>query len=180
MFKNIEKYLKTHHVIALAGLLVLILAISQFSERKGNEISTFMPALNPGNYSSQTTKTHPSTNSQPASVPVSSNKRGAAVGGGGGGGGGGLAPACGHKQLAPADLLPSTTNNISGTNNVDQSFLSAGSLAGINTVGSSLRNANLQIRSEPPNPQTSVSPWMNTTIEPDLMRIPLEIGCGPQ
>ena len=40
-----------------------------------------------------------------------------------------------------------------------------------------MRNANLQVRSEPPNPQTNVSPWMNTTIEPDLMRAPFEIGC---
>jgi hypothetical protein len=55
-------------------------------------------------------------------------------------------------------------------------LLKAGSLIGIDTIGSSLRNANLQERSEPPNPTTSVSPWLNSTIEPDLMRVPLEIG----
>ena len=51
---------------------------------------------------------------------------------------------------------------------------------GINTVGQSLRNANLQLRSEPPNPQVSVSPWMNSSIGPDLLRRPLEVGdsCG--
>jgi hypothetical protein len=59
-------------------------------------------------------------------------------------------------------------------------LLKAGYNIGIDTVGSSLRNGNLQVRSEPPNPTTIVSPWMNTTIEPDLMRAPLEIGCGPQ
>ena len=47
---------------------------------------------------------------------------------------------------------------------------------GVNTVGQSLRNANLQLRSEPPNPQGNVSPWMNTTIGPDLPRRPLEQG----
>ena len=39
-----------------------------------------------------------------------------------------------------------------------------------------MRNANLQVRSEPPNPTTKVSPWLETTIEPDTMRLPLEIG----
>jgi hypothetical protein len=87
----------------------------------------------------------------------------------------------------PDDLLPKDENsqwaqlNPRGNgelNNVN--LLQAGYLNGINTVGSSLRNANLQLRSEPPNPQSQVSPWLNSTIEPDLMRLPLEIGCGRQ
>jgi hypothetical protein len=53
-------------------------------------------------------------------------------------------------------------------------------LIGIDTIGNTLRNANLQVRSEPPNPQLNVGPWNNTTIAPDLMRVPLEIGCGSQ
>ena len=59
-------------------------------------------------------------------------------------------------------------------------LLRAGYHAGIDTIGSTLRNSNLQLRSEPPNPTSKVSPWMNSTIEPDLMRVPLEIGCGSQ
>ena len=47
---------------------------------------------------------------------------------------------------------------------------------GINTVGQSLRNANRQLRSEPPNPQVKVSPWNQTTIEADTNRRPMEIG----
>ena len=58
-------------------------------------------------------------------------------------------------------------------------LLQAGYHIGIDTVGQSLRNANLQLRSEPPNPQLNVGPWNNTTIEPDFNRRPLEIGCGP-
>lgn len=58
----------------------------------------------------------------------------------------------------------------------NRNFLTAGHHIGINTVGQSLRNANLQIRSEPPNPQVVVSPWMQATIGPDLNRKPLEIG----
>jgi len=54
-------------------------------------------------------------------------------------------------------------------------YLSAGYHVGVNTVGQSLRNANRQLRSEPPNPQVSVSPWMTSTIAPDLDRRPLEV-----
>ena len=56
------------------------------------------------------------------------------------------------------------------------SLLKAGWHIGINTVGQSLRNANLQLRSEPSNPQVKVSPWMQSTIGPDTNRKPLEIG----
>ena len=61
-------------------------------------------------------------------------------------------------------------------------LLDAGKHIGVNTVGQSLRNANRQLRSEPPNPQVNVSPWQNTTIGPDLIRRPLEISesCGNQ
>jgi hypothetical protein len=55
-------------------------------------------------------------------------------------------------------------------------LLKAGYHVGINTVGQSLRNANLQIRSEPPNPQLQVGPWNQTTMEPDYTRRALEIG----
>jgi hypothetical protein len=54
-------------------------------------------------------------------------------------------------------------------------YLSSGYHIGVNTVGQSLRNANRQIRGEPPNPQVSVSPWLNTTIGPDLERRSLDV-----
>ena len=53
-------------------------------------------------------------------------------------------------------------------------ILNAGFHHGIDTVGSSLRNANLQLRSEPANPRAAVSPWSQSTIDPDLSRRPLE------
>jgi len=66
---------------------------------------------------------------------------------------------------------PAAPGGIDGPN-----FLNPENLVGINTVGQSLRNANRQLRSEPPNPQVKVSPWLQTTIEPDTNRKPLEIG----
>ena len=86
-------------------------------------------------------------------------------------------------QLTPSELLPGDPNtkwaqvNPSGQGDLkDQNFLNAGHHLGVNTVGQSLRNSNLQLRSEPPNPQVKVSPWMQTTIEPDTNRRPMEIG----
>jgi len=86
-------------------------------------------------------------------------------------------------QLTPSELLPGDANstwaqvNPAGQGSLgDQNFLNAGFHVGVNTVGQTLRNANLQLRSEPPNPQVKVSPWLQSTIEPDTNRKPLEIG----
>lgn len=85
--------------------------------------------------------------------------------------------------LTSGDLLPRDANSLhaqvvpSGQGALaDQNFLTAGYHIGINTVGQTLRNANRQLRSEPPNPQSKVSPWNQSTIEPDINRRPLEIG----
>ena len=84
----------------------------------------------------------------------------------------------------PNDLLPKDVNNTWANGLVPDNelknvnLLNAGHHVGINTVGSSLRNPNLQLRSEPPNPRTeNLCPWNNSTIEADNMRLPLEIGC---
>jgi len=87
--------------------------------------------------------------------------------------------------LTPEQLLPQDTNstwnqvNPSGEGSLkDRNFLQSGFHIGINTVGQTLRNANLQLRSEPPCPMVKVSPWMTSTIEPDVSRRPFEIaGC---
>lgn len=39
-----------------------------------------------------------------------------------------------------------------------------------------LRNANLQLRCDPPITQQDVGPWMQTTIESDPGRVPLDLG----
>ena len=39
---------------------------------------------------------------------------------------------------------------------------------GVNTIGNSLRNPSYDLRGSPPNPKFVVSPWMQSTIEPDL------------
>ena len=96
--------------------------------------------------------------------------------------------ACFPKEmLTPEELKPQDNSSLWAQVNPEgegslkgRSFLQAGHHIGINTVGQTMRNANLQIRSEPPNPQLNVGPWNTSTIEPDFMRPPLEIGSGPQ
>lgn len=92
--------------------------------------------------------------------------------------------ACFPKEmLTPEELKPQDNSSLwaqvnpAGEGSLKgRSFLQAGHNIGINTVGQTMRNANLQLRSEPPCPQVSVSPWNQTTIEPDTARKPLEIG----
>ena len=89
-----------------------------------------------------------------------------------------------QNTLGPSDLLPSgSSKQIQDFNNTypvgegilkGVNFLDAGFHVGVNTIGQSLRNANLNLRAEPSNPQTKVSPWMNSTIGPDLSRNPLD------
>jgi hypothetical protein len=100
----------------------------------------------------------------------------------------GLPPSCAKQQVVdPSELLPKDSNsefsklNPMGSGDLKNvSLLKAGWHIGINTVGQSLRNANLQLRSEPANPQLAVGPWNQSSITSDMQRRPLEIGCGGQ
>lgn len=89
------------------------------------------------------------------------------------------------NKVNPTDLLPSYKNLKSdllddiNIGELHDNYLTAKpeALIGVNTVGSSNKNPNYGLRSEPSNPRTSVSPWNVSTITPDLHRRPLEIGC---
>lgn len=97
----------------------------------------------------------------------------------------GLPPSCTRQSVVdPAQLLPKDANNSfskmnpGGAGDIQNvSLLKAGYHIGINSVGQSLRNANLQLRSEPANPQLNIGPWNQTTMGPDLSRRPLDVGC---
>lgn len=155
-------------LLLLGGLLVLGFLLYKNGSQKNKD----MMSLNPSNY--------PETYGAPGpSNPLGQNEK--------------YSDAKGVKTNTygaqpsklddPSMLLPNDTNSqwasvnpqgggmLKGVN-----LLQAGSLIGINTVGSTMRNANLQLRSEPPNPQGNVGPWMNSTIEPGIVRQPLEIG----
>jgi hypothetical protein len=86
------------------------------------------------------------------------------------------------ETLKPSELLPQGANDFSemypsGQGGLgDKNFLQAGFASGIDTVGQTLRNPNLQLRSEPLCSQVVVSPWMQTTINPDVLRRKFELS----
>jgi len=89
----------------------------------------------------------------------------------------------------PSDLLPVDQNSqwsalnpntMTQGNVLMPDLLQAGYHIGLDSIGQTLRNANLQLRSDPIIPKADVGPWNNSTIEPDLGRVPLEIGQGPR
>lgn len=92
-----------------------------------------------------------------------------------------------QSVATPSDLLPQDQNsqwaalNPSAVNQGGMpDLLKAGYHIGLDTIGQTLRNANLQLRSDPIIPKQEVGPWNHSTIEPDLGRVPLEIGVGSQ
>jgi hypothetical protein len=192
MFKDLQKFIKANHIIAVVGLLLLAVFVSQYSGRKGNvydpmSSNVLSPAVLSQSSSNSVNENSSSSSNVSPAAPLGQNESYSSVSGiGSPAAAAGLPPSCSRQPVAnPDELLPRDENSqwaqlnprgVGDLNNVN--LLQSGFWNGINTVGSSLRNANLQIRSEPPNPQSQVSPWMNTTIEPDMMRLPLEIGGG--
>ena len=186
LLKNLQKNIKSHHFIALIGILVLALAIMQYSGRKTtfNDGYANGQSLSPSNVQGSSSVAGSAGPAIPANEPVGRNEVFSGVPSGATTSTYGLPPVPqSNASYDPSELLPRDVNsawaqlNPAGSADFKNvNLLKAGHLIGIDTVGSTLRNANLQERSEPPNPTTSVSPWLNTTIEPDLMRLPLEIG----
>jgi hypothetical protein len=100
------------------------------------------------------------------------------------GGQGGSAPGDPYPQdrLRVEDLLPKDAANTkwaqmnpAGQGDVqNQNLLTSGYHLGVDTQGSSLRNASHDLRSSPPNPRYRVSIWNQSDIEPDMNRRPIE------
>jgi hypothetical protein len=83
------------------------------------------------------------------------------------------------EDLLPLDMADSKWAQVNPQNDPQgikgKNFLiPSEQLIGINTQGSSLKNPNMQLRSEPPNPRDVVGPWNQSSFEPDLLRKPLE------
>ena len=89
------------------------------------------------------------------------------------------------KGASPSDLLPqdqnsqwSALNPVAQGNIAAPDLLQAGYHIGLDTIGQTLKNANLQERSDPIIEKRDIGPWHQSTIEPDLGRVPLEVGCS--
>ena len=171
LVKSLQKYVKAQHLLSFIGFLVVLFAIIQYSKQKKNRSENHdnpyssQPRLNvPGMNNPTNFQAIPGPSSLEQTIGLPPLNKSAGV-------------------FDPSELLPKDVNqqwaqlNPSGNsdfNNVN--LLKAGYLNGIDTVGSTMRNANLQVRSEPPNPTTQVSPWAQSTIEPDKFRPELDIG----
>lgn len=176
--KSLTKFLKSNGFFLVLALIVLFVGLNFYSKNKSMILSPFTK-LNPGLVSDSDTQDTsevqgfeaPDGSAAPITGITSPEPNGAG---------------CATKQISdPADLLPKDTNsewaqlNPNGVGDLENiSLLQAGHHIGINTVGSTLKNANLQVRSEPVIPKTSVGPFLNSSIEPDCSRPKLEIG-GP-
>ena len=178
--KSLEKFVKSQTFFIVLALVVLIIGFNYYSNNKSSLLSGFTSLESPNVQSGEGN----GSGSSPVQGAPNSSEMGAPISGISGqsmqNGN------CTTKQISnPSDLLPKDTNsewaqlNPNGVGDLQNiSLLKAGHHIGINTVGSNLRNANLQIRSEPAIEKKDVGPWLNSTIEPDCSRPKLEIG-GP-
>ena len=93
-------------------------------------------------------------------------------------------PETNAPKMNPRDLLPNDSNSEWASSNpasrdlTGLNLLDATETIGINTIASSSRNTNLQIRSEPIIPKAVIGPWNQSTIEPNPYQKPFEIGEG--
>ena len=79
-------------------------------------------------------------------------------------------PSAKQDVVDPSELLPRDNNsefaklNPAGSGDLKNvNLLKSGHHIGINTVGQSLRNANLQLRSDPTIERRNVGPWNNSS-----------------
>ena len=93
-----------------------------------------------------------------------------------------LQPVANPNDLLPKDMNSQwgDLNSLNSNNITTPDLLQAGYHIGLDTIGQTLRNANLQERSDPIIPKQDVGPWNASTIEPDYGRTPLEVGYGPR
>ena len=164
LLKTIRKYVKGHHLLMLVGICVLIYAMMNYSNKQ-SEVKTAM-----------SNKKEQQQHVPSGAAPDHQNEKYASVGQSMSNGKANPDNKNSEKKdtCDPSCLLPKDTNsewgklNPNGQGDLEHvSLLKAGSHIGINTVGTTLRNANLQIRAEPANPRSKVGPWMQSTIEPD-------------
>jgi len=183
---SLKKLWNDYGIGAILVLLILAYGVSLFVSyisskgMVGSESNVTMPQQYKNNSASGPTGVRPSEPLGQNEVFASANGVQTSMPG--------IPSSCSQPNIQnPSELLPKDSNsqwaqlNPSGKGELaNVNLLKAGYHIGIDTIGQTLRNANLQIRSEPPNPQLYVGPWNLSTIEPDFMRVPLELGSGPQ
>ena len=163
LWKPLASWFEMNRIVAIVMFIAIALALRYYSDGKN-----FMPEFME-QQPQQTQAVLPSVAPAPATDSISTPA--------------GYKPA---TTANPSDLLPNDKNSEWGELNMlgngglaMPDLLQAGYHIGLDTIGQSLRNANLQERSDPVIPLGDTGPWNKSTIEPDQARIPrstLEIG----
>jgi hypothetical protein len=195
-FDSIVKFLSSRNFIIFIVLIILILGFYLYSKSKSstrdymgqgtyNSSSSSFSSMSSALPTSSSLSSSSSSYEQPKQPPamdaqiMTPHKNSNEV----------VQPQGGYAQQPvanPSDLLPADKNSqwstlnpsMSQNNVIVPDLLEAGYHIGLDTIGQTLRNANLQERSDPVIPKQEISPWNNSTIEPDLGRVPLELGYG--
>jgi hypothetical protein len=159
-------------IILVVGVVVLSVILMKYNKSKSFSPEKMMNRLHPAPYAGGDVSGNipagvSSTNNQFLEVSGMNST---------------VVPSSSQPTLSPSDLLPKDTNsewsnlNPASMDLKNLNLLSADQMIGINTVSSSLRNANQQLRSDPSITKTTVGPWAQSTIDPDPYRRPLDIG----
>ena len=170
---GLRKFLTKDRVIVLVGFIVLAIVFMYYSTGKitvRDGMSEGKAQVPSTDASADAQDTQESAVSQEPSAPVKKESF----------------QGYSEKEVAnPSELLPNDENSQwSSLNPVSQSnpqmpdMLQAGYHIGLDTIGQTMKNANLQLRSDPVIQKGDIGPWNQSTIEPDLMRVPLEVGCS--
>lgn len=170
MFKSFtrgfSRFFTTERIIILVVFLILAWALLSYSGAKTMKIDNM-----------DTGSSNINVPSSPPTIPVPPiiNPSSSA----------GMSSYSMQSSTNPNDLLPQDQNSqwaalnpVSQGNIAAPDLLQAGYHIGLDTIGQTLKNANLQERSDPIIPKAAIGPWNQSTIEPDLGRVPLEVGAG--
>jgi hypothetical protein len=159
LFKGISTFFTKDKITVFVILIVIGLVLSFYSSNKFYVLDNLEGAQSTNDVYTPLTAVSPSDNE--AKVEHNSNNIG------------------NPSELLPKDVNSQWTslNSVNTQNNVLMpDLLQAGYHIGLDTIGQTLRNANQQLRSDPIIPKIDVGPFLRSTIEPDLGRVPLELG----
>ena len=162
LMKGLSTWFAPKRIVILVVAVLLCVALLYYSDSK----TMSFEKMEDGSTASPATPT--ATPTEGAALPAPTSSENSYT----------LSPTANPVDLLPKDVNSQWTslNNLNGANINMPDLLQAGVHIGLDTIGQSLRNANLQLRSEPPNPQVPVSVFYNSTIQPDTSHRDLEIN----
>ena len=170
MFKGLSNFAKSKNgmwFFVIIVVLFVIWALMSYSKTKGSISDNMTAGPGPIAYSSKLSSTINSEATLGGS-PINTNA---------------VQPQS-QQVLSAEQLLPKDSNadfanpNGSSPNPIVVDLMAAGAFIGLDPKGSTMKNANLQLRSDPHITKLNVGPWSNSTIEPDLGQVPLDLGCN--